>query len=299
MDTRALSGKPNEDADRDVVDTSHASGEAAALFSGYFSTKTRRELDAFMEFFHPGRSSYFDATLGIGGLLDSREQLRGMMAQAMAMWAEGGKSYPLRILGDTDSAIVFFVDTPELFGAELRIMGSVTFKDGKVVRQVDYWDGRRSPATSLRDAAASYPSELGMETAQATADPVVDEVARALNSALTTGDAALAEKLFSADAVFEDLTTRTLLHGRLALCRYLQRALPELPYGPGAAVRHVVGSAQGGGYEWITDGRPVPNGITALELDEAHRITRLTAVWDGSLLDDSAMRSLAILSLEE
>ncbi|MFG1667772.1 hypothetical protein [Streptomyces sp. Y7] len=44
-----------------------------------------------MEFFAPGRSSYFDATLGIGGVLDSREQLRGMMAQAMAMamWADG------------------------------------------------------------------------------------------------------------------------------------------------------------------------------------------------------------------
>jgi hypothetical protein len=45
------------------------------------------------------------------------------------------------------------------------------------------------------------------------------------------------------------LTTRAGLEGRLAIGRYLQRALPQLPYGPGAVVRHVLGSAQGGGYD--------------------------------------------------
>ncbi|MFF5521834.1 nuclear transport factor 2 family protein [Streptomyces coeruleorubidus] len=273
--------------------------EAAAVIGDYFTAKTRRDLDAWMDFFHPDHVSYFDATLG-GGMADvPRAGLRGVMAPVVAAWAEGAKSYPLRVLGNTDSAIVVFLDTPEMFGAELRIMASITFEDGKIVRQVDYWDGRRSAALNLRDQAAPYPDGLGLETARANADPVIDKVARKLGSSLAVGDAAGAEALFSVDAVFEDMTTRTLLHGRSAIGRYLRRALPELPYGLGAAVVHVLGSARGGGYEWVTDGRSVPNGITALELDQAHEITRLTALWDGSRLDDSAMRSLAVLSLEE
>src|SRR3984957_2754694 len=43
---------------------------------------------------------------------------------------------------DTHSALVAFTDTPELFGAEIRILAAIDFKDGKVVRWIDYWDGR-------------------------------------------------------------------------------------------------------------------------------------------------------------
>jgi hypothetical protein len=43
----------------------------------------------------------------------------------------------------------------------------------------------------------------------------------------------------------------------------------------------------------------VRNGITALELDGAGAITRLTTVWDASQMSDSAVQALAVLSVEK
>jgi hypothetical protein len=91
----------------------------------------------------------------------------------------------------------------------------------------------------------------------------------------------------------------TRVEGRLAIGRYLRRALGELPYGPARPLRHVLGSARGGGYEWQTNSEPVRNGITALELDGDSTITRLTAVWDASRMSDAAMRCLTTLSIED
>ena len=39
----------------------------------------------------------------------------------------------------------------------------------------------------------------------------------------------------------------------LAIERYLSRDAGPVPYGKGAALAHVVGSDQGGGYEWRAD----------------------------------------------
>ncbi|CAM5702447.1 hypothetical protein [Streptomyces canarius] len=60
-------------------------------------------------------------------------------------------------------------------------------------------------------------------------------------------------------------------------------ALGLLPYGRGATVRHTVGSRSGGGYEWVNASSAAPRGNTALSLDAAGLITRLTTVWDSSL----------------
>jgi hypothetical protein len=46
--------------------------------------------------------------------------------------------------------------------------------------------------------------------------------------------------------VLEDLTLHTAIVGRQSIAAYLARALPSLPYGQGAQVRHVVGGAAGG-----------------------------------------------------
>ena len=70
-----------------------------------------------------------------------------------------------------------------------------------------------------------------------------------------------------------------------------RRALPALPYAR-ASVRHVAGAGQGGGYEWRADGQPVAAGAAALELSPDGNITKFTAVWDGSLLDDQAITAL-------
>jgi hypothetical protein len=283
----------------DVADTSHASKRAVAFFRSYYTAKDLRDSDAFMEHYLRSQVGYYDGVLGGSVVVTDWTIMKEANTQAMSSWAPGALAYPLRIFGDTNSAIVHFVDTPEMFGAEIRGLSTFDFKDGRITRQVDYWDGRRNPFITGRAPVDQYPRTLGVEKVRQNASPAIDRVARQLGAAMGAGDAAQSAALFSADAVFEDLTTRAGLEGRLAIGRYLQRALPQLPYGPGAVVRHVLGSAQGGGYEWVVNGRPELSGVTALELDSVGRITRLNTVWDGSRLSDSAMRSLAALSIED
>ena len=55
----------------------------------------------------------------------------------------------------------------------------------------------------------------------------------------------------------------------------------------------MAGAGQGGGYEWRAARQPVAAGAAALQLSPDGTITRFTAVWDGSLLDDAAITALA------
>lgn len=88
------------------------------------------------------------------------------------------------------------------------------------------------------------------------------------------------------------MTLRAHIPGRLAINRYLTLDVADPPYGPGSVVRHVVGSDQGNGYEWRAPGRTIGRGVVALELDGDRMVGRLTAVWDGSMLETPALTSL-------
>lgn len=194
--------------------------------------------------------------------------------------------------------MLHFVDTPRLFGAaEIRFISAVDFRDGKVTRQVDYWDGRRNP-DDVPGPDDEYPYDLGLDTVGEQAAPKMNWTAHQLDAALSAGDADAAAALFSSDGILKDFTLRMRQEGQFAIGRYLQRALAYLPYGPGTTLRHVLGNDYGGGYEWKTDGQPVRNGITALELDGSSLITQLTTVWDRSRMSDSAIQALAALSIE-
>jgi hypothetical protein len=126
----------------------------------------------------------------------------------------------------------------------------------------------------------------------------MQHLARRLNTALAGGNAGEAAALFADDAVFEDIPAHLQLIGPAAIRGYLERVGTTLPYATSSvAVRHTVGSAQGGGYEWKSAG-PVPRGITALELNRSGRITRLTALWDGSLADDQTLAELQHAAVE-
>jgi hypothetical protein len=232
---------------------------------------------------------YFDATLGWGWTTNA--DLRKVWEQYMPGWTAEARSYPTQIFGDTTSAVVFMTDTPELFGGEIRAIGVVDMEDGKIVRWVDYWDGRGFGNTdlvaSMRVPEDSYPRELGARTVTDRAGKIA-EAAQELSAAFAARDADRAGELFGYDAQFEDMALRTQIRGQAAIIRYLQRALPDLPYGQ-ASIRHIVGTDQGGGYEWHAEGRAVPRGAAALELSQDAKITKFTVVWDGSLLDDSAI----------
>jgi hypothetical protein len=284
-----------------VIDDSHATREVTALVRNYLARKSEADPDGTMTFFSHSPVTYVDAVLGWSWY--DWDSLRTALGQFMPNWPKDGRSYPTRILGDSSSAIVFFTDTEGLFGpSEIRAVGVVDFRHRKITRQIDYWDGRHfgvSDAAKLRVSPDRFPADFGESTVGENAAPTMKNISFKLAHALREGDGASAAALFAPGAVFEDIPAHVQITGPRSIGSYLTGAATLLPYaGRGTAVRHIVGSAVGGGYEWTASAGPVPRGVTALDLDDWGRISRLTAMWDGSQVDDSTLISLAQKAIE-
>jgi hypothetical protein len=279
----------------DIADISHASPGAAANFRAFFTPKSAHDPKALMDRFNKTGVLYIDATSG--GNWPNWDALNGIFSGFLPKVGPEGLSYPLRIYGDEKSALVAFEDTPQLFGRELRILGAVSFdKDGRVIRWMDYWDGRSS--VTKNTIGPNYPTDFHDDVGNGTGRIV--EVSNKLEQAFASGDAAAAASLFSLDATYEDMAMHSQILGRLAIQRYLTRFLPKAPFGPGASLAHVVGSDLGGGYEWKAGPSfPMKRGNTAIALDEQGRITRLTVVYDSSLLSDADYHAMVALSAEQ
>jgi hypothetical protein len=294
--TTAGSGRHGLPYPSGVTDTSHCTPEAAGIFRGFFTAKSEHDLTALMSYFSAANTTYIDACLGVS--LPSWAAVDSTFATAFASAPASAISYPLRIVGDTGSAAVELVDTPDFFvPQELRALSSVTFdSQGKITRWVDYWDGRSALIQNV--IAKSYPADF--KDAEQNADPAAVRAAQKLQVAFAAGDAAAAVALMSDDVVHEDMAAHTRLRGQSQALRYYRRALGQLPYGPGAALVHAEGGSQGGGYEWSAapGAAPMRRGHTCLELDQAGQISRLTAIYDSSLLSYSAYQSLAGLAAE-
>ena len=286
----------------EIVDASHASKKAARFFQSFFTAKSVHNVDDTMKHFSEEKLTYIDATLGWA--FYDHKALKGVFAQYMPKWPASGLSYPTRILGHETSALVAFTDTPELFGGEIRILAAIDIKDGKVVRWIDYWDGRHfgsALAAKMRTPTDKFPTDFRESSLASSASAKIREPAQKLHAALAGNNAAAAAALFTSDAVYEDMTLRTQVLGRMAIGRYLMRSLDMVPYGVGSSIVHVVGSHQGGGYEWQAAPAyrmTVRRGITALAVDGNGMISRLTTVWDGSLIGDADLKSLVLLSVE-
>ena len=285
----------------EIVDVTHATKNSAAFFDSFFTVKSRHDVDAAMNHFSKSSLTYIDATLGWAFYTPGA--LRDVWAQYMPTWPATGLSYPTRILGDERSAIVAFTDTPELFGGEIRTLAAIDMQDGRIVRWVDYWDGRHfgaERAAKLRTASDKFPTDFG-DAGSSNASPKIRAAASKLHAAFASNDAKAAAALFSSDAVYEDMTLRTEILGRLAIERYLQRALAKLPSGAGSSLLHVVGGDMGGGFEWQTAPAyrtTVRHGITAIALDPEGKVSRLTTVWDGAMLPQDEVNALVVLSIE-
>ncbi len=294
--TTAVSGNQGLPYPSGVTDTSHCTPGAAAVFRGFFTAKSEHDLTALMSYFSTANTTYIDACLGVSQ--PSWEAVNSTFASAFASAPASAISYPLRIVGDTGSAAVELVDTPDFFvPQELRALSTVTFdSQGKIIRWVDYWDGRSSLIQNT--IASTYPTNF--RDSEQNADPAVVQAGRALQAAFAAGDAAAAVALMSYDVVHEDMAAHTRVRGREQAQRYYTRALGALPYGPGAALVHADGGRQGGGYEWSAapGAAPMRRGHTCVELDQAGKISRLTAIYDSSLLSYAAYQSLAGLAAE-
>jgi hypothetical protein len=278
-----------------VADVSAATPELASFMTSFFTAKSLHQVDQTMAHFSPELVSYMDATLGLNNAGFSI--LEGAFSRGMPKWPATGLSYHTRVLGDMNSALVAFTDTPELFGGEIRAIGTLDFKNSKIVRWVDHWDGRGwansfgYPKVPLLDYKEA---QVGEKAAAA-----LTRAATALQQAMSTNDASAASALYSPDSIYEDMALRLQIQGRDNIKKYFTRALPTLPNGVGAAHRHTVGSAQGGGYEWKGQAaNPVQRGVTVLVLDQSGRITRSTAAYDSALFSNLQLQDLVKLSFD-
>ena len=277
-------------------DVTHATPLLVQRVNSLFRDKTARDVDGFMSHFSQKPLYCTDGTLG--WYVPSWATLHATFAQYMPTWPNTARSYATRIIGDENSAIVEFVDSPELFGHEIRAIAAVDFRDGLIVREVDYWDGRHfgiNAVNALRTPDAQFPTTYGEQYIAEHSSPALRRVLNRLRAALAVGDTT---GLFAEDAIFEDLALHTEFAGTLAIDAYVSRAYTRLPYGVGATVRRTLGSGRGGGYEWIGNGFVGSHGIIAVELDAADRLTRFTATWDASRLGDAAMATLLADTLE-
>ena len=279
----------------DVADTSHATEKAAKIMRGFFTAKSEHDPDKLMTFFSKDNAFYIDASSG--NVWPNWDSLNSVFHAFLPPAPAAALSYPVRVIGDEHSVLVSFEDTPELFGRELRILGSVTFdRHGKIVRWIDYWDGR----SSLRSTSIgpTYPTDFHDGVVNTSA--AMTAAAGALQAAFSAADAATATALFSFDAVLEDMAAHTRVQGQLQIQRYLTRALPHVPYGAGASLAHVVGGALGGGYEWHASpsAAPMRRGNAAVELDGDGKVSRFTVVYDSGLLSYPTYPSLVMLAAE-
>jgi len=277
-------------------DTRFASERAAALFADYFASKSAGDADDFVSHYAPEIGTHSDAVLGYHA--PDWAATSAQFHQVMPGW-NGGVSYATRILGDDRSAVVFVTDGPELFGSELRTISAVDLSEGKVVRFVDYWDGRqlgRDAVAAWRVPAEQFPAAFGEDRLPPVGHDGLENVISALVAASASGDVPAVEAMFAPDATFEDLTLQVALHGRVAIAAALHQAISVLPYGSGVALRRVLGSGPAGGFEWTNTGNAVPRGISAVVLDEAGLIGELTSIWDATLLSpESADRWAGLL----
>jgi hypothetical protein len=92
----------------DVADMRHAASPTAAVFCNYFDAKSRHNVDATMRFFAPDLLTYTDSTWGWP--VDGYDALKSLFDSHMPKWPASGLSYPVRVLGGPESALVEFID---------------------------------------------------------------------------------------------------------------------------------------------------------------------------------------------
>lgn len=255
------------------------------LFASFLTAKSAADVDGTMAFFDR-RVTYWDATAGFD--FPDWATLKSVFAQYMPTWGPAAHSYETNLLGDDTGAALFFTNTPEEFGHEIRGISVVDIREGKFVRWIDYWDGRHYGIAALegfRSPPSTFPTDFGWSLPGENASSKLKRTVSELAQSLTRGDYQAAAKLFDENGVLEDLTLHTAVAGPQSIAGYLQRAVNTLPNGLGASVRHVVGGDTGGAYEWTNSRGPVPRGASALQLNARGQIIRLSSIWDGSSVD--------------
>ena len=258
------------------------------LFASFLAAKSAADVNRTMAFFSRSDMTYWDATAGFD--FPDWAALKALFAQYMPTWGPDAHSYETNLLGDQTGAALFFTNTPQEFGHEIRGISVVDIRHGKFIRWIDYWDGRHfgiAALKSFRSPPSKFPHDFGWSKPGEHASPRLKRTVSELARSLGSGDYQGAARLFGENGILQDLTLRTAVAGPQSIAGYLERAVSSLPYGRGACVRHTVGGNAGGAYEWTSSRGPVPRGASALRLNAAGQIVLLSSIWDGSLVNAS------------
>ena len=265
----------------------YASAELGDFFADFFAAKNARDLDRTMSFFSPDLRTYTDATLDWN--LAGFAPLRALYAQYMPTWGPNARSEPTHIFGHGPRVALAFTDSPELFGAELRILGVVDLAGGKIVRWVDYWNGRTVAPALYHQLRAATPARPLWPDAELPTGPADS----ALSEAFSRGDAGAIEAALAPEAILEDLPLQLAIKGRAAIARFLAAALPQLPYGRGVRWATPL-PATSGAAEWTppTPAWPAMRGLTTVGRNASGEIERLVSMYDARLVPDEQLATL-------
>lgn len=281
-------GAVAHDAASSLIDVGPATpAEVQRLFAAFLAAKSAANVDETMSFFSRTNTTYWDGTAGFA--FPNWDATKAIFEQFMPNWPPTANSSASALLGSTTGAALFFTNTPEEFGHEIRGLSVVDIRDGKFVRWIDYWDGRHFTLAALanfKSPPSKFPNDFGWSLPGEQASSRLQQTVANLNGSLAGGDHETAAQLFAENGVLVDSTIHTAIGGPQSIDRYLTGAIGSLPYGVGANVRHVVGGDGGGAYEWTNAQGSVPRGATGVTLDNDGKILRFAPVWDGSLVTD-------------
>ena len=265
------------------IDNRYGAPTPGDLFRDFFNAKTARDVNRTMSFFSPNLLTYTDATLG----WDSAgfDAVRKLFADYMPTWGPSARSYATRLYGQGNRIVVDFTDSPELFGSELRILGIVDLEEGKIMRWVDYWNGRTFP-TSLYNQLRTPPVRLRYL-------PRVNDNA-GIETAFSRGDVDALVAALATDAIFEDLTLKLTVIGRIEIGRFLKATIDRLPYGKASQWAYPLpAGGQSGGAEWQASANwPNVQGVMAIGRSPQGAIERMSCIYDGRLCSDDQLTPL-------
>lgn len=100
------------------LDASHATPDLVQLVTSTLADKTSRDVGRTMQHFSRDQLTYTDTT--VGDTYRDWSALKGAFERFMTMWGDGTRCYPTRIVGDARSAMVIFVDSPEMFRSSVN-----------------------------------------------------------------------------------------------------------------------------------------------------------------------------------
>ena len=150
-------------ADDPAVDVGpRTPADVQRLFTAFLAAKSAANVDKTMAFFSRSDTTYWDATAGFD--FPDWQTLKGVFAHYMPMWTSAARSYQSGLLGDNTGAALFFTNTAQEFGHEIRGISVVDIRDGKFVRWIDYWDGRHFGVANLvgfKSPPSQFPQDFG------------------------------------------------------------------------------------------------------------------------------------------